>query len=244
MNTKRFIKADIQAGDDERTIIAAITTEDVDREGDVVIAAGLNAKEFLDSGGTVFNNHEYGTKDAVGKCLKIKRETGRVLAWTKFATRPANHPESAEWVPDTLLHLLKIEVINGFSIGFTAAEGGVRRAKQIDKEKYGLGCERVFNKTIMHEFSVAPLPCNPNALQQAAKNGLCSVAFAKSFGIEFSEADATDVTAAQTDRLTPRKKTIIFVRPKIEVAKTPDLGQIAREALLKKQGIITFTKAK
>ncbi len=55
-------------------------------------------------------------------------------------------------------------------------------------EKFGAGCRRVVSKWNLLEISVAPLPCNQEALATAVSKGL-SLKFAKSLGYKAAKDD-------------------------------------------------------
>jgi hypothetical protein len=169
---KRFA-ATIKAVDGERAVVAKITTESVDRDGEVLLASGMDATDFLKSP-TVFYVHQY--DKPVGKCVDIRQASDHVEAKTVFATRPDKH--EGEWLPDTLLHLYAEGVINGFSVGFEGVQG--RRPTAKDRQRFGDTCKYVYSRWKMHEYSVAPLPANQDALRTAVAKGIVTTAGAKS----------------------------------------------------------------
>src|SRR5690606_12721308 len=82
--------------------------------------------------------------------------------------RPADHV--GPWLPDTLLSLFQQGVLRGFSVGFLPVES--RRATRHDHERFGQNVERVHSKWKLLEYSVAPLPANPDALATAVSKGI------------------------------------------------------------------------
>ena len=87
-----------------------------------------------------------------------------------MAERPDDHPEAAEWFPDTVHSLIKQGVIRGVSVGFEPIEG--RNASKKDKATFGGQVKYVFSKWKLLEFSVAPLQANEDALITAVSKSL------------------------------------------------------------------------
>jgi hypothetical protein len=65
-------------------IRAKLTTDSVDRDGEVLIPQGMNAKEF-EKNPVLFYNHEY--DNPIGKVTNIKRVDNAVLGDLEFAKR-------------------------------------------------------------------------------------------------------------------------------------------------------------
>jgi phage head maturation protease len=192
--TKAF-SADVTAKEGERAVTARITSAAVDREGEVLIPQGMNAKEF-EKNPVVFLGHDYYTLP-VGKVTNLKRSDSDWTAKVVFAERTANHPTGSEWVPDTLLSLFQQGVLKGFSVGFMVKES--RPATDKDVTAFGPGVRRVISKWSLLELSVAPLPCNPDAVALAVSKGMLSPDTAKGvWGVSVKdgylnvEADAKD----------------------------------------------------
>lgn len=172
--TKAF-SADVTVRDGEREVSAYISTAAVDRDGEVLVPQGMNSKDF-EKNPVVFLGHTYYTLP-VGQVVSLKRDDKGIMAKVKFATRPESHPYDQEWMPDTLLALFQQKVLRGFSVGFLPKES--RPATDRDVEVYGAGCRRVISKWTLLELSVAPLPCNQEAVALAVSKGMCSAAAAK-----------------------------------------------------------------
>lgn len=181
----------IEAG--ERAVVATISTAVVDRDGEVLIPQGCNSRDFEKSP-SVFLGHDYYTLP-VGKCAAIRRTPEAIVAKTVFAARPADFPAGQEWLPDTIFSLFQQGVLKGFSVGFLPVES--RPASERDKTKFGEGCRRVYSKWNLLEYSVAPIPANPEAVAVAVSKGFCRASTAKAlFG------DSIDLTAP--DGSTPK----------------------------------------
>ncbi len=143
-----------------RTVVARITADVVDEEGEVVVPEGIDYSRFLKTGGVVFYNHEY--DKPCGTCISIKHTPGGIIATTKFPERPVGY--DGEWLPDKVFAMFASDppIVKSFSIGFAYVESRMPNKK--DVEKYGTDeIKRVVSKSRLLEYSVAPLPMNPAA---------------------------------------------------------------------------------
>lgn len=188
MTINKAFSADVKANDGERAVTARITTTAVDRDGEVVVSQGVNAKSY-EANPVVMLDHLYTGKLPVGRVAALKRNDTDLIAKVVFAERPDSHPADSEWIPDTIFSLYQQGVLNAFSIGFIPVEQ--RAATDYDRKKYGENCERVFSKTELLELSVTAIPANQEAVTLAVSKGMCSADLAtKAFGyIAKSPAD-------------------------------------------------------
>ena len=132
---------------DERAIIHYISTNDLDRTKDIMNPAGMDATDFLKAR-TVFFNHNY--NQPIAKNTELIVESNGVKAKTVFSeTKFAD--DVYKWHTEG--------IVNTWSIGFTADPKDIT----IDTNK-GVW---TYNKWNLLEYSSAPLPANPNALDQA-----------------------------------------------------------------------------
>jgi HK97 family phage prohead protease len=160
---------------------AVITSETIDRDGEVLIPAGMNSKEF-ERNPTLFWNHDYA--EPVGKAtMPLKRKEREIVADFVFAKRPDGY--GGEFFPEVAAALVAQGIVSGVSVGYVPEEGGVRMATEVDRKKYGGQVSRIFSRWKLLEVSLAPLQANPEALITAVRKGLCSPVGAKRwFGID------------------------------------------------------------
>jgi len=145
---------------------ATISTETIDRDGEVLVAQGMDSSEF-DKNPVVFYNHDYA--QPVGKVTDLRRGKGKVDATIEFAKRPDEF--EGAYFPEFVESLVEQGVVKGISVGFLPQPGGVRKATQKDREDYGDNVRQVFSKWKLLEVSVAPLPANSTALVSAIRKG-------------------------------------------------------------------------
>ena len=207
-----IIKSD---GANDHRITARITTDSVDRQGEVLIPDGMDASEFVKSG-AIFWNHDYDNPIAfpVGKILRGDRF---VECQADFMKRPDSHV--GDWFPDFARAFVSqgvaAGVMPGVSVGFISTRG--RRATADDKKRYGEGVEYIHSNWKLLEWSIAPVQANQDAYVVAVGKGLISRDTLKRIGVTIPEPKPQ-----------PKKiPTMIYVLP-LEVRKPDQRALIKR----------------
>ena len=133
----------------ERSDVSWISTESVDRMGEVVVAKGMNDAQFQQNP-LVTLGHAY-WMPPVGKSLWRKRvkdgDLAGVKAKTQYPSRPASWPAGDEWPPDKVLALVQAALLQGKSIGFLPTRVHVPDAKEAGQR--GCRCALVSSIWIM-----------------------------------------------------------------------------------------------
>ena len=171
---------------------AIISTETIDRDGEVLISQGMDSTEF-DANPVVFYNHDYA--QPIGRISELRRGENKIEASIEFAQRPEGYEGS--YFPQFVESLVDQGIVKGISVGFVPLEGGVRRASKEDKSKYGESVTNVFSKWKLLEVSVAPLPANQTALVQAVRKGAIDLADVKRW-LNYYEEPAEKATITIT----------------------------------------------
>lgn len=141
--------------DGAREIIATITTRTVDRDGDVVLAKGLDLTNFRKNPVVMFA-HKY-DELPVGKALWIKptADGSGLVAKVQFAKHQ---------FAEDIYQCYHDGILSGFSVGIIRPESGrpsaAEKATMPDLAK----AQSVIRRGELVEFSVAPIPVNPDAL--------------------------------------------------------------------------------
>ena len=193
---RKALTAEIQSS--AKGFTAVITAETIDRDGEVLIPSGMNSKEF-ERNPTLFWNHDYA--EPVGKNVGLKRREKDIVGEFVFAKRPDGY--TGDFFPEVAAALVGQGIVNGVSVGYVPEEGGIRRATDIDRKKYGGNVSTIYSRWKLLEVSLAPLQANPEALITAVKKGLCSPIGAKRwFGIEVPKriVVTVDVPARSTEQ--------------------------------------------
>lgn len=148
-------------GSGDREVVATISTNAVDRDGDVLLPGGMDAKEFRANPVMLFS-HDSGALP-IGRWNRIEKQGGdSIVARGVLATRPPEHPQLAEWLADSVLHLIREDVLRGVSVGFLIDDA--REPNQRDASKYGSSVRRIVTKWRLVEVSIVPVPANQEAL--------------------------------------------------------------------------------
>ena len=176
MNSKTLSASIRKAAGKASTFTATITTDSVDRDGEVVIPAGMNSKDYEKNPVLLY---EHDALKPIGKMLRMKRAERAIEAEFALAPRPEGH--AGDWLPDTVAALLDFGALNTMSIGFMGMEA--RPATKADTERFGDGVRRVYGKWKLLEVSVVSLPANQDAIVTAVRKGLVSREAVKPFGI-------------------------------------------------------------
>jgi HK97 family phage prohead protease len=183
MNSKHLQASIRKAAGKASTFVATITTDSVDRDGEVVVPAGMNSKDYERNPVLLY---EHDVQRPIGKMLGMKRMERAIEAEFALAPRPESH--EGEWFPDTVAALMDFGALNTMSIGFLGLEA--RPASKADSEKYGDGVRRVYGKWKLLEVSVVSIPANQDAIITAVRKGLCSPSAAKRFGVVVPDSPA------------------------------------------------------
>ena len=169
---------------------AVITAETLDRDGEVLIPSGMNAKEF-EKNPTLFWNHDY--SEPIGTTTELKRRERDIVGEFVFAKRPDGY--SGEFFPEVAAALVGQGIVRAVSVGYVPEDGGVRRATEPDRKRYGAGVKTIYSRWKLLEISLAPLQANPDALITAVRKGIVSpVAAKRFFGVEAPSRTVVSVT--------------------------------------------------
>src|SRR6185312_13335064 len=157
---KTFEPSEVNYTPGERSFIPWISTETVDREGDVVVARGIDFKGFVEDNPCVMAFHDYG-RWPIGRCewIKVKQANGFAGIYGKAVI---------DEDPDSEVVWKKIHrrTARGVSTGSTPpadlgrGEWGPPTADELKKTPNWTGAKRIVRRCTMIEFSVVPIPMN------------------------------------------------------------------------------------
>jgi hypothetical protein len=155
--------------DGERADISTISSIDVDRDGEVVLASGAELKQFQANPVVTFG-HDYSIPP-VGRAQWIKFEPTQATA-TSIKAKTEYAPEGLYDLADVTWGLVKAGFLVGKSVGFLPTELSPPTTKEIDaSEGRWAKVSRVIRKWTMYEYSVATVPSNPSSLVEAVAKG-------------------------------------------------------------------------
>lgn len=154
---RKVYAADSIKAEGERTYAWTISTGSVDRDRDTIAADGWRVDNFLKAGGPVLWAHQ--SRDLpIGKAVWVKAQAGVLKARVEFA--PADVYPFAE----TVRRLVDFGALKATSVGFLP-----------DFEKAAWNEQRGgydFKGQELLEFSIVPVPANPDALMDAKDAGI------------------------------------------------------------------------
>ena len=182
--------------EDERTILADISTQDVDSDGDIVLAKGCDFNRYLKNP-IITINHDYTTFSIVGSAKQIEVLDDRIRCKIKLNDT------------DTALNLWKqvrAGDIRGNSIGFVIKEAVIKGTKEFDTVAKSLNInklddvKRIITKFLLIENSIVALPANPDALNvEVSKKSLESNSLKENALVE--EAKEAQLENAQLETI-------------------------------------------
>lgn len=159
----RSVGLEYHDGLEDRVIQYTCTDETVDRYGDIIIATGANLKNYKQNPVILLfhDMHQY----PVGRSIKtwIDKEARCVRSWVLFFDNEIDNTGMSE----TAFGFAKAGAMNTGSIGFLPEPDGARipseeERKELKMPRYGV----IYEKWEMLEFSLVPVPANPNARQE------------------------------------------------------------------------------
>lgn len=136
---RKALVGDIESSDEERTIVARVSTNDRDRDGEIVEPKGIDLKDFQ-ANPVLLWAHRY-EQPPVGKALWSKTDEKGMVCKFRFA--------ETQFAED-IYQLYKGGYLRAFSIGFIPLDFDAKT--------------KTFNKVSILEVSAVPVPANQGAL--------------------------------------------------------------------------------
>lgn len=197
---KRVAAKDGDATDISRRRTFVISTGAVDRDNDIVEVAGWDLDNFKKNPVVLFG-HDYKSLP-IAKAVEIGVDGGKLVATAEFA----DHEFAS-----TVLRLIDGGFLRATSVGFNP------KKYTINEERRGLD----FTEVELLEFSVVPVPANPEALM-IAREFKADVEAMRTWAKSMLEAlDADVVAAAEAAKALP----VVDV-PVVAVAQATDLTPV------------------
>ncbi|MDR3618230.1 MAG: HK97 family phage prohead protease [Paludisphaera borealis] len=158
-----------------------ITSNEVDRDGDVVLPKGLELDEYARN--PVFLWAHQFHMPPVGKCVGLGRN-GEESIWADFEY-------ATDEFAERIFKLYDGGFLNAVSIGFKALQVGPPDSSLfMTRPDAAQKCQRVIYRAKLLEVSCVPIPSNPDALQVAVTKGLISPMFAQQLADQITEVVA------------------------------------------------------
>ena len=158
---RKSYESELQVDEGKREVIAIISTNSVDRDGEVVSPKGMRKKNFAGNP-VVMLNHDY-QKLPIGKALWVKSDGDKVIS--KYRVSDATQ-EARD-----VFGLLQDGTLNAHSIGFATNYKSKPTTKEINERPELADAKIIHRDWELFEFSVVGIPCNPDALALAVSKG-------------------------------------------------------------------------
>jgi phage head maturation protease len=173
MEEKRVFGFNVETKDlsaiEPRTLMITGSTENVDRDGDILTASGWKLDNYRKNP-VVLWAHDY-NRPPVGmaKAVFVDPRTKTLQFKVYFPTveeltTPGQPPSDHALLVDTLYNMYKSGLLNASSVGFTSAKG-TQRTDQEDTPIWMRGT--LFTEQELVELSCVPVPANAEALVSA-----------------------------------------------------------------------------
>lgn len=179
-------KATTELSPGERADVSWITTEALDRQRDVVLAGGMDDRQFR-ANPIVTLAHDYGNPP-VGRSLWRRRvrdgQTRGIKAKTVYPPRPDSWPTGDDWLPDRAFALVKAGLLVGKSIGFLTVEASPPTDDEVKSHPEWANASRVVRKWLLLEYACHWLPVNPECCVEAVAKGLATADDLRLLGLD------------------------------------------------------------
>ncbi|KKN58284.1 hypothetical protein LCGC14_0553640 [marine sediment metagenome] len=188
MKPKQFREciAEKQKAEEDNSAIAWISTDSIDRDKEVLLPKGVDFDSF-NKNPVVLWAHDY-SGTPVGKAQWVKQ--GRKYIKAKW-----------EWAETDKAQEIKQLWDGGFlsaiSVGFISKKSHEPTPDEIKKKPDWANVYRIIDEWELLEFSIVPVPANPDALVAAVKELKISEATQKELGIE--EVEEKEVVTTYAD---------------------------------------------
>jgi len=144
------------AQDDSRTVRFIFSDGTVDRSGDSINPDGWQVDSFMKNPVALWAHDS--TSMPIGRASNISVSGGKLRGDIEFMPREINE------LADNVYQAVKGGWLKAVSVGFVPLNWSYSKEKD---RPFGID----FNKQELLEVSVCPVPCNPNALQEAKAAG-------------------------------------------------------------------------
>ena len=155
----------VESAAEDGTVMCTISTQGVDRMGDVVVSKGVDTSEFAKIP-SVYINHNY-SQLPVATCEELIHQDGAIMAKVKFVLA----------VPaiKNIFELVKAGALKGISIGFDATQACYKGTKEFEDGIKELAldavaaskCDRIIKSWKMYEFSFVSIPANADCMTKS-----------------------------------------------------------------------------
>jgi len=153
-----------EPADEDNTAIAAISTGIVDRDKEVLLPNGMKFDNWIQRPSVMWA-HDY-RSFPLGKGYWLK--PGRKTIKAKWEWTPLENAQEARL-------LWENDFLGAASVGFLPIKSHIPTSDDIKKHPEWADAQRIYDEWELLEFSIVPVPANPEALALAIKNKQISI---------------------------------------------------------------------
>ena len=167
---KQFI-AEIKACQDDdddmksRSVTFTISTGARDREGDIIDPKGWEIENYMRNPVVLFAHDN--TRPPIGRATELNVFSDKLVATAEFMPPEVDTSGFSE----TIYRMVKAGYLNATSVGFLPKQWEFIKEKMEDDEEEKITGIKFLKQELL-EFSVVPVPANPEALIGASKSGI------------------------------------------------------------------------
>lgn len=159
---RKDFTTELQVNTGKREVLAIVSTNAIDRDGEIVKPDGLKRRNYAGNP-VVLVNHDYASLP-IGKCLWIKPDGDKVIA--KYVVSDKTQLARDVW------GLLQDGVLGAHSIGFRSLRATAPTTAEKKVNPDWENAKLVHREWELLEFSIVGVPANPEALTLAVSKGL------------------------------------------------------------------------
>lgn len=145
-----------EGSSESRDVPFVMTDSGADREGDIVISAGVDTTNFKEAGSVLWGHRADRPEFVLGYPTEVSKEETRIKTIARFFTAEEN-----EWA-DRVFRMVKSGGLRGMSVGLLVAEYSEA------SDRPGFMPVNILRSELI-ETSVTPVPMNPRAISEAAR---------------------------------------------------------------------------
>jgi len=153
----------------DRSDISWISEESIDREGDIILANGMDDSIYI-TNPIVTLNHNYELAPvALSVWRKQVEEGGKkgVKAMTVYPSKPKSLLKSESWLPDQIFALVQTGLLAGKSIGFLPLLVREPSYDEVQRQPYLAQVRLIVEKWLLMEYACCAFPAQARALVES-----------------------------------------------------------------------------
>jgi hypothetical protein len=170
----------------ERASIDMVSTEELDRENEVVLVKGMDLTLFARNPIVPFA-HRY-DEPPIGKAAWIKKVQGGIRAKTVYS--------NATQLARTVWDMTREGILSGRSIGFLPTKIRAATHEEISKNATWKSAE-IIESGVLLEYSIAPIPVNQASLVEAVAKGRATPEMLTSLGLQVPQDGLAELLAKE-----------------------------------------------